>query len=139
MNTTDAQAGISKVCDEVEALLLEKNHAYGNSALDPVRIFSRASEVEQINVRIDDKLSRVARGSEYAGDDTELDLIGYLILRRVARRMGREEEAASRGEELEPDGRPSPPTESPAEARLRKMAPHCRGCVWWNEAEKGGG
>lgn len=39
--------------------------------------------VEQINVRIDDKLSRLARGNEYPGDDTELDLIGYLILKRV--------------------------------------------------------
>jgi len=36
-------------------------------------------------VRIDDKLSRLARGR---GDteDTELDLLGYLVLRRIARR-----------------------------------------------------
>ena len=84
---TDAHETIARVCDEVKAVLLEKNASYGNSALDPLRIFSRADPVEQLNVRIDDKLSRVARGSEYAGDDTELDLIGYLILRRVARRM----------------------------------------------------
>jgi len=82
---TDAQQAIARVCDEVKTVLLEKNAAYGNSALDPLRIFSRAGPVEQLNVRIDDKLSRIARGSEYAGDDTELDLIGYLVLRRVAR------------------------------------------------------
>jgi len=56
-----------------------------------VRIFSRAGPLEQLNVRIDDKLSRVARGHEHAGDDTELDLIGYLVLRRVARLAAEEE------------------------------------------------
>lgn len=66
-------------------MLVEKNEAYGNSALDPVRIFSSASAEEQILVRIDDKLSRLQRGSEYAGDDTISDLIGYLILLQIAR------------------------------------------------------
>lgn len=64
--------------------LIEKNNAYGNSALEPVRIFSRSSAVEQINVRIDDKLSRIARGKEYAGDDTLKDLIGYLFLMMIS-------------------------------------------------------
>jgi hypothetical protein len=84
---TDVQKVIGEVCDDVKRMLLEKNQAYGNSALEPLRIFSRADPVEQLNVRIDDKLSRIARGQEFAGDDTELDLIGYLILRRVARAM----------------------------------------------------
>jgi hypothetical protein len=66
-------------------MLIEKNHAYGDSALDPVRIFSKADPVEQIKVRIDDKLSRLARGAA-AGEDVERDLIGYLVLLRVARR-----------------------------------------------------
>lgn len=82
MNT---QEKISKVCDEIKQILLAKNKAYGDSALNPIRIFSKADNIEQINVRIDDKLSRIARGKEYAGDDTELDLIGYLILKRVAK------------------------------------------------------
>jgi hypothetical protein len=76
---------IRRVCNEVAEFLVEKNKAYGDSAANPVRIFSRANPIEQIDVRIDDKLSRIARGSEYVGDDTELDLIGYLILRRVIR------------------------------------------------------
>lgn len=75
---------ISLVCKQVEALLLQKNSAYGNSALDPVRIFSKSDTIEQINVRIDDKLSRIVRGSA-SGEDVEIDLIGYLILKRVAR------------------------------------------------------
>jgi len=76
--------GIVTMCDEIKALLLAKNAAYGDSAMLPVRIFSRADAVEQLLVRIDDKLSRVARGHEL-GDDTILDLIGYLILLRVVR------------------------------------------------------
>lgn len=70
-------------------LLIEKNAAYGNSALEPVRLFSRASAEEQLLVRIDDKLSRLQRGSEYADEDTVTDLIGYLILLQIAREDGR--------------------------------------------------
>jgi hypothetical protein len=47
-------------------------------------VFSRADAQEQLLVRIDDKLSRIARGHEFENDDTVLDLIGYLILLRVA-------------------------------------------------------
>ena len=65
-------------------MLIEKNIAYGNSALEPVRIFSKAPAIEQIQVRLDDKLSRLARGSEYPGDDTIRDLIGYLYLYLMA-------------------------------------------------------
>ena len=77
---------IKVACGEIQAMLLEKNAAYGSSALDPVRIFSRADTVEQLNVRIDDKLSRIARGREHGNDDTELDLLGYLILLRIAKK-----------------------------------------------------
>ncbi|MBL7132877.1 MAG: hypothetical protein ISS78_02150 [Phycisphaerae bacterium] len=80
---------ISDECDAIKAMLIAKNAAYGASAFEPLRLFSKADPVEQLNVRIDDKLSRLARGNEYAGDDTELDLIGYLVLRRVARALRR--------------------------------------------------
>ena len=75
------------VLDEVGAMLVAKNAAYGDSALNPVRVFSRAGTVEQILVRLDDKLSRVARG-ESCGEDVERDLLGYLVLLRIARRRG---------------------------------------------------
>jgi hypothetical protein len=70
-------------CDSIKAILLAKNKAYGNSALNPLRIFSKADPVEQIKVRLDDKLSRISRGVA-AGEDVTLDLIGYLILLRIA-------------------------------------------------------
>lgn len=70
----------SKIAD----LLIEKNKAYGDSALNPVRIFSQASRIEQLNVRIDDKISRIQRGTDYGDEDTVRDLIGYLVLRLIA-------------------------------------------------------
>lgn len=66
-------------------MLLEKNERYGDSALNPVRVFSDASTTEQLRVRIDDKISRLSRGSA-GGEDVVKDLIGYLILLRIAER-----------------------------------------------------
>ena len=40
-----------------------------------------------IRVRIDDKLSRLKSGQPDEDEDVLLDLTGYLILLRVARRM----------------------------------------------------
>lgn len=73
---------IRHVCNELADFLIAKNKAYGNSALEPVRCFSRADTVEQINVRLDDKISRLMRG-DANGEDVEEDLLGYLILKRV--------------------------------------------------------
>ena len=76
---------ITEVMRGIENMLIAKNRAYGDSALEPVRIFSKAENLEQLYVRIDDKLSRVERGHEYPGDDTIKDLIGYLILLLIAK------------------------------------------------------
>jgi hypothetical protein len=80
----DIQELIAIECDGVKKMLLDKNRKYGNSAIQPRRIFSSASAIEQINVRIDDKLSRIASRQSDDTEDAELDLIGYLILKRVA-------------------------------------------------------
>ncbi len=81
-----AQNAIVESCNGIRDLLISKNEAYGNSALDPVRCFSRSSPIEQLNVRIDDKLSRIMRGHAM-GEEVEDDLIGYLILKKVARML----------------------------------------------------
>ena len=80
---------IERECDALKTFLIAKNDSYGNSALDPVRIFSRADAAEQLRVRIDDKLSRLSRGNEHGTDDTLLDLHGYLVLLRVFNRNER--------------------------------------------------
>jgi hypothetical protein len=79
------QNTIANICDNIKSMLIEKNKSYGDSALDPIRVFSKASSDEQIKIRIDDKLSRISRGSEFYGDNDLDDLIGYLILLKVSK------------------------------------------------------
>lgn len=87
----ESQRMIAEECDRIKELLLHKNRAYGDSALHPARIFSGAGPVDQILVRIDDKLNRIRSAPAHPGtdphEDTVLDLIGYLVLLRVAMRV----------------------------------------------------
>ena len=78
---------LTQTLDEVYQMLLDKNRRYGDSALNPVRLFSRADPIEQIKVRLDDKVSRLARGEHDDLEDVEIDLLGYLVLLRIARKM----------------------------------------------------
>jgi hypothetical protein len=76
---------IRKISDEVTELLLMKNAAYGDSALNPANIFAKGDAVENLCARIDDKLMRIkTKGITDETEDTVQDLIGYLILLRVA-------------------------------------------------------
>lgn len=84
--SSDFASRARRICDETAELLIQKNKAYGNSVLEPVRIFSKASNIEQLLVRIDDKLSRLSRGSA-AGEDVVTDLIGYLIILKIAKEI----------------------------------------------------
>jgi len=65
------QLQIAETVDGIKQMLLQKNEAYGDSALTPVRIFSKASPIEQLLVRIDDKLSRITKG---VGDGIKFSL-----------------------------------------------------------------
>ncbi len=85
---TETQFEIACICDDIKNLLLGKNAKYGDSAINPSRIFSKASPVEQILVRIDDKLSRIGKGIGLVANDEDVvdDLIGYLVLLKIAQR-----------------------------------------------------
>ena len=83
----DAQRLIAEECDRIKSLLLEKNRKYGNAALNPIKIFSTSGPEEQINVRLDDKLNRIRNRQNDEDEDVEWDLLGYLILKRVAKKM----------------------------------------------------
>ena len=85
MTMTKTQEEISAVCNDIKELLLYKNKQYGDSALNPCRIFSKANAVEQILVRIDDKINRIQQGAGLLGEDEDViqDLIGYLILLKI--------------------------------------------------------
>lgn len=83
---------LDEVLAELRTMLLEKNRRYGNSALEPMRVFSQAPRREQIWVRMDDKLSRIAQGS--ATPDSEnprVDLVGYGIIDMIAEKIEKEE------------------------------------------------
>tara|TARA_R100000458_G_C8240049_1_gene219376 strand:- start:129 stop:446 length:318 start_codon:yes stop_codon:yes gene_type:complete len=84
-NMTETQEAIKTICEDVKELLLYKNKQYGNSALEPSRIFSKASAVEQLLVRIDDKLNRIQKGAGLLAEDEDviMDLIGYLVLLKI--------------------------------------------------------
>jgi hypothetical protein len=81
---------LDRALEDIRAMLMAKNAAYGNSALDPVRLFARSDAVEQIKVRIDDKISRLVRGHEAFGDNTASDFLGYLVLLRIGEMLEKE-------------------------------------------------
>ena len=82
MNTKDK---IKLKCQEIEDLLIQKNDAYGDSALNPVGIFSSLKASEAIRIRLDDKLKRIANvGLNDETEDTLMDCAGYMVLLMIA-------------------------------------------------------
>ena len=81
---SEFEVSLYPIVNNITKMLIEKNRKYGNSALKPQRIFSKASAVEQIKVRIDDKLSRMKNQQNDEDEDVISDLIGYLILLKIA-------------------------------------------------------
>ena len=84
--TKSTQNSIRWTCNEIRDLLIRKNEAYGDSALEPDNIFSKLDSAQAICARIDDKLSRIKNvGLDDKTEDTLDDLIGYMILLKIAR------------------------------------------------------
>jgi hypothetical protein len=77
---------VTVALEEIRDLLIAKNQKYGNSALEPLGVFSQLSAKEGLLVRIDDKLKRIKNGSlERDDEDVVNDLIGYLILLKISK------------------------------------------------------
>ena len=83
-NTAPSGLKILDQCINTAKMLVDKNISYGDSAISPKRVFAKSDNVEQIKVRIDDKLNRISNSAGYPGDNDIDDLIGYLILLKVA-------------------------------------------------------
>lgn len=76
---------VTVVLEEIRDLLIAKNKKYGNSALEPLGVFSQLSAKEGLLIRIDDKLKRIKNGSlEKDDEDVVNDLIGYLVLLKIS-------------------------------------------------------
>ena len=102
MAMSESETKISGVCDDIKELLIHKNRKYGNSALKPCRVFSKASAVEQLLVRIDDKLNRIMQGAGLLADDEDVvnDLIGYLVLLKIGMNDEKNKELYNIGREI---------------------------------------
>ena len=84
MQENNFEVSIKKELEKIGDMLIEKNRKYGNSALEPIRVFSKVSSKEQILVRLDDKLSRLKNQQIDEDEDVINDLIGYLFLLKLA-------------------------------------------------------
>jgi hypothetical protein len=75
---------VNKILEDIQEMLISKNAKYGNSALEPIGVFSKLSPKEGLLIRIDDKLKRIKNGSlDKDDEDVVNDLIGYLVLLKI--------------------------------------------------------
>lgn len=81
---------VTEILDDLREMLFAKNRKYGDAALNPQRTFATASAVELINVRLDDKLSRIKSRQNDEDEDPYRDMLGYLVLREIAVRREKE-------------------------------------------------
>tara|TARA_R110000744_G_scaffold266254_2_gene380263 strand:+ start:786 stop:1112 length:327 start_codon:yes stop_codon:yes gene_type:complete len=76
---------LMKITRDITNLLISKNKAYGNTALNPTNIFSKLDSTEAICARLDDKLARIKnKGINDKTEDTVDDIIGYLLLLKMS-------------------------------------------------------
>ena len=72
-------APIQEVLVGFASILRYKNKAYGNSGLSEVGVLSKASALEKLLARADDKIARI-KNSEVLRKNDICDLMGYLVL-----------------------------------------------------------
>ena len=70
---------IDMLFNNFKEFLKEKNRKYGNSALEPLQVFSKEDASSQIRNKLDDKLSRIKRAKELRKNDVS-DVFGYIAL-----------------------------------------------------------
>ena len=87
------QDEVYQVLSEITEMLIAKNQKYGNSAIEPLGIFSDLSPEEGLKVRIDDKLKRIKNGSLQKDDEDVInDLIGYLVILKILQKNQKEKQ-----------------------------------------------
>tara|TARA_R100000734_G_C3303691_1_gene94228 strand:- start:135 stop:482 length:348 start_codon:yes stop_codon:yes gene_type:complete len=94
MKTTEQL--IEEMCESMKNLLIKKNRDYGDSATNPSTVFPSRSPVDSLCARINDKLMRIQnKGINDKTEDTISDLIGYLILLKVALKKEKSQDNSS--------------------------------------------
>ena len=83
--TTDTQEKIAVILDSMKDLLLYKNQKYGDSAINPKKIFYKGDSTNSILIRLDDKLGRVmSNPDEKPRINDVADIIGYCTLLMIS-------------------------------------------------------
>ena len=96
------QDEVYKVLSEITEMLIAKNQKYGNSAIEPLGIFSDLSPEEGLKVRIDDKLKRIKNGSLDRDDEDVInDLIGYLVILKILQKDEKAKESIKKAKQRE--------------------------------------
>lgn len=102
MPTMNFQDEVYKVLSEITEMLIAKNQKYGNSAIEPLGIFSDLSPEEGLKVRIDDKLKRIKNGSLHRDDEDVInDLIGYLVILKILQKDEKAKYSAKKAKQRE--------------------------------------
>ena len=75
------QQNIHEIMGAMKDLLLYKNQKYGDSAINPKKIFYKGDSTNSILIRLDDKIGRVMSNTEEKPRVNDVcDIIGYCAL-----------------------------------------------------------
>ena len=81
MTETNTQQKITELTEAIRDLLLYKNEKYGDSAINPKKIFYKGDARNVILIRLDDKLSRITANTDDSPRVNDVaDIIGYCTL-----------------------------------------------------------
>ena len=82
---TPTQQKIKDILSGMTDLLLYKNRKYGDSAVNPKKIFYKGDSTNSILIRLDDKIGRVMSNVEEKPRVNDVaDIIGYCTLLLVS-------------------------------------------------------
>lgn len=89
---TPTQQKIKDILSGMTDLLLYKNKKYGDSAVNPKKIFYKGDSTSSILIRLDDKIGRVMSNTEEKPRVNDIaDIIGYCTLLLVSMRITSED------------------------------------------------
>ena len=81
IDTMPTQRKIAELTEAMRDLLLYKNQKYGDSALNPKKIFYKGDARNAILIRLDDKLGRIIANTNDTPRINDIaDIIGYCTL-----------------------------------------------------------
>lgn len=91
-NKTKFMTKIIEECKFIEEFLIEKTKKYGDSLFVCDNVFyKKDNQLDGINKIIDHKLARIKNAPDNEDEDQELDIIGYLIAKRIIKKMRKDE------------------------------------------------